>query len=261
LSALVVSTLVLARAHLVRIVQSRRALLTLLLAFLPTLVAVLVTRFVHNARPAELAVNFGWILVVQLVVPLAALICGSSVVAEEIEDRTITFLFTRPIPRASILLGRLAATLVFVSVLMALATAALLWACSGARGTGPAIGAGISQPLIVAAVVGVMVYTTLFAAAGIFFKHPMIVGLAYAFALEGFLANLPGKNQALTIQYYLRSIIASGRDPSWLEVEGVATSNFDSASGAFTTLACIVAAAIVLGVWRLSRREYELSGT
>jgi ABC-type transport system involved in multi-copper enzyme maturation permease subunit len=40
------------------------------------------------------------VLLVQGTVPLLALILGASVVAEEIEDRTLTYLFTRPVPRA-----------------------------------------------------------------------------------------------------------------------------------------------------------------
>ena len=64
---------------------------------------------VSLAWPVILA-EIGWVLMVQGTVPLVALILGSAVVAEEIEDRTITYLFTRPIPRAAVLLGRWLAT-------------------------------------------------------------------------------------------------------------------------------------------------------
>ena len=37
-----------------------------------------------------------------------------------------------------------------------------------------------------------------------------IIGLGYVFAIEGFLSNLPGKMQVLTIQYYLRAVDDQG---------------------------------------------------
>jgi hypothetical protein len=50
----------------------------------------------------------------------------------------------------------------------------------------------------------------------------MILGLAYAFAIEGLLANLPGSTQALSVQYYLRSLLANMEDPAWNSIFGKA---------------------------------------
>ena len=43
--------------------------------------------------------------------PLAALFYATSLVADEVEGRTLTYLLTRPITRASILAGKFAAYL------------------------------------------------------------------------------------------------------------------------------------------------------
>ena len=77
--------------------------------------------------------------------------------------------------------------------------------------------------------------------------------------IEGFLADLPGKNQALTIQYYLRSWIAAYGSEAWSRVEGFAGATFDSPEGAITTLVMIWIAALVLGSWQVSRREFVLT--
>ena len=67
---------------------------------------------------------------------------------------------------------------------------------------------GMAASMRNAALLAALVYSALFSAAGAFLKHPMIVGIGYTFAVEGFLALLPGKNQTLTIQYYLKSWLA-----------------------------------------------------
>ncbi len=66
---------------------------------------------------------------------------------------------------------------------------------SRSHAPGPPLDPGITLPLLAAALLGGAVYSAIFAAAGVFFRHPMITGLGYAFAVEGFLANLPGRNQ------------------------------------------------------------------
>jgi hypothetical protein len=106
---------------------------------------------------------------------------------------------------------------------------------------------------------GGLVYSGLFAALGAFFRHPMLVGIGYAFAVEGFLANLPGKNQSLTVQFYLRSLIADGGSHAWHRLEGFTAIAFQSGQRAQVVLAIVLIAALALGAWRISTREFELT--
>lgn len=253
------ASLLIARVHLVRSLTSWRTIACLALALVPALAAFVVTGLSTRAGPAPLATNLGWMMLLQIVVPLSALIAGSAVIAEEVEDRTITFLFTRPIPRVSLLFGRYFATAVVLASVLALATFLLLVACARAQGKGALIDAGIRTPLFAAVVWGTVVYSALFASLGAFFKHPMLVGIGYAFAIEGFLANLPGKNQALTVQYYLRSLIAENGSPEWSKVEGFASTAFQTAARSHTILTAMLVVALALGAWRLARRQFELT--
>src|SRR6185295_19318757 len=102
------------RTHLARVAWSRRSLLCCAMAVLPVLCAGLIARFAHDISPGEMATNIGFIVQLQVLVPVLALVAGSAAVAEEVEDRTITFLFSRPIPRAALLLGRWGAILVYL---------------------------------------------------------------------------------------------------------------------------------------------------
>ena len=259
MNGLVRSTLLIFSTHLVRTLRTRRAAICGALAWMPAALAFGLAHFRTRMTPGGLATNLGWLLLLQIVVPLLALIAGSAVVAEEVEDRTITYFFSRPIPRASVLLGRWLATVVFLDLLLGTSTACFLWACSRAEGEGAPLASDIVLPLFTAVCAGGAVYSGLFTAAGVFFKHPMIVGLGYTFAIEGFLSNLPGKTQTLTIQYHLRSWIAAGGSSSWREVEGLANSHFESAADASLTLALVLFSALAIGSWQITRREFVLT--
>lgn len=247
------------RTHLARLAWSRRTLVCALLALLAPLVAFLIAFAGRKTGAAGIAVHVGFLLQLQVIVPVLALVAGSAAVAEEVEDRTITFLFSRPVPRASVLLGRWSAILVFLTALLAVSTWLLLAAADRAHVQGPPIDAGIRTPLFAAVLAGGAVYSALFAVLGVFVRSPVIVGLGYAFAIEGFLANMPAGTQALTIQFYLRSMIAAYGSTEWNAVEGFASTNFDPLGRAVTTLVVVTVAALALGAWRITRREFVLS--
>ena len=47
-----------------------------------------------------------WLLYIRFIVPVLGVFYGTALVADEVEDKTITYLFTRPIPRSAVLLGK-----------------------------------------------------------------------------------------------------------------------------------------------------------
>jgi ABC-type transport system involved in multi-copper enzyme maturation permease subunit len=261
--SLLSTTWLMFRTHLARILFTRRIGLCVLGALVPAAIAWLA---IHTARrhvpdPVEVVLFPGWHLGLQVLVPLVALIAGSAVVSEEIDDRTITYLITRPIPRAAILLGRWLATAVIQSAILAGGIWLLAWSATrGAEGGMDVLGEGVVGPLLAMAVLGGLTYSALFAAAGTFLKHPMIVGLGYTFAIEGFLANLPGRSQGLTIQYYLRSYVVGAGSELWSKVtEELPSAVFDPAGESLVTLLVITVLSLAVGSWVLSRRQYLLT--
>lgn len=251
-------------AHLRRTFLSKRALIAAGLACLPVGVSLLVatvSRF-EGPPPFEAMLHMGWFLQIPIVV-LIALIVGSAVVAEEIEDRTITYLFTRPIPRASIVVGRYLAALVLVLVVLGIDSFLVQHILSGLRGPkGETIElpAGFGARLCGSLLMGGAVYTAAFAALGALVKRPVLVGLAYAFVVEALLGNLPGQNQKLTIVYYLKSLLLAG-DPELLGHFRQTLAPFELATTfeAVRMLLLILLGALAIGAWRLARREYVLA--
>ncbi len=261
MKALLSATWLLFVTHLPRLLRSRRTLLVLIVALIPAAIAWIVTSVAlkRSPSPGAVATMGGWILLMQVVVPLTALVMGSAAVAEEVEDRTLTYLFTRPMPRAALLLGRWAAIAVVLTVILALATWLFLVAAGRARGEGPQLDAGVRWPLATAVLMGGLAYSAAAAALGAFVRYPIVIGLGYAFAVEGFLANLPGKNQMLTLQHHLRSWIMAQGSETWSRFEKFTTAGTVDARTAAFVLVGVVVVALAVGSWRLSRREFLLS--
>ncbi len=252
------TTFLLFTTHVGRVFFSRRAIVCIALALLPALIAAAVAHFSRRIDQVQIAVHLGGLLLLQIIVPILALIAGSAVVAEEVEDRTITYLFSRPIPRASLLFGRWWATLLFLGTILFVGTWLFVLAASTSKVAGAQLDSSITRALFEAVLLGAAVYSSLFAVAGIVFKSPILVGLGYTFAIEGFLANLPGGNQSLTIQYYLRCwLLDRGGDP-W-KIEGLALDKPEAVANVLTTLACILIVTLGFGAWRITRREFVLT--
>ena len=111
------ATIILCQFHFWRLCFSKRLFACLAVSALPVAAAFLIKTISPYVGPPP-TIELAWFLIVQFVVPVLALILGSAVVAEEVEDRTIIFLFTRPSPRMTILLGRWLASLAILGVLL-----------------------------------------------------------------------------------------------------------------------------------------------
>ena len=92
-------------------VFSRRSLLMALLVAAPVLFAILyrvlaASQGAPPLSPSDLYALMVAIYWIRNVLPLAALFYATSLVADEVEGRTLTYLLTRPITRASIRPGK-----------------------------------------------------------------------------------------------------------------------------------------------------------
>ena len=47
-----------------------------------------------------------WVFYLRFTVPVLGVFYGTSLIADEVEDKTITYLFTRPIPKGAVLVGK-----------------------------------------------------------------------------------------------------------------------------------------------------------
>lgn len=254
------ATALLMSLHMRALVRSRRMLVCIVLASLPPLFAFIALHFgPDEIPPDELIAVVAFFMSLQVVAPLVSLVVGSAVVNEEVENRTITYPFTRPIPRSAFFIGRWFATALVVAALLG-ASAALVGLAAG--GTGEPLPEGLVLRLVGASIAGACVYPLLFAVLGVFLRRPMIVGLGYTFLFEGILANVPGGNQSLSIQYYLRSICLDPSLEVWQETGPFIALGLQSLStplAAVHVLSIVLVTFLTVGAVAISRRQYVLS--
>src|SRR6185436_4899945 len=96
---------------------SRRTIFMAVILAAPVILA-LVARIVQASGITPLRVNgarvggagiFGmmiWVLYLRFVVPVLGIFYGTSLIADEVEDKTVTYLFCRPISRTAVFLGK-----------------------------------------------------------------------------------------------------------------------------------------------------------
>src|SRR5437762_2795538 len=109
-----------------------------LLAALVRVIAVLAPSSTFRVNGASIggATIFGimvWLLYVRFIVPVLGVFYGTALIADEVDDKTITYLFTRPIPRAAVLFGKYFAYLA-CTVLLVLPSVVLIYLLLGPIG-------------------------------------------------------------------------------------------------------------------------------
>jgi len=250
------ATLLLFRTHFRRLFFSKRTAFCALIALAPTGLSCVVLGFDEGPPPLDVIVFPTWMLMFQIVVPLTSLIMGSAVISEEIDDRTITYLFTRPFPRAALLLGRWLATALVLAVV--LGVGAVLHTVTVELLADIDVPTEMTRPIVEASILGGAAYSALFASLGTFLKRPMIVGLGYAFVIEGILANMPGKNQGLALVHHLRSFVADYSE-HWAQVRQGPFQELGTAHDAVVTLVSVIAVALIVGSLVVTRRQYVVT--
>jgi ABC-2 type transport system permease protein len=239
---------------------SRRSLLMALLLGLPVLFGILYRAIPIAHIPPRLTGFdlYGYIVAlyyVRNVLPLAALFYATSLIADEVEGKTITYLLTRPIRRGSILAGKFAAylaTTLSLTLPAAVITFFLLATARGWHGVGARVD-DLFRDLGTMAL-ALLVYGALFTLLGVLLRRPVIPGLLFLFAWE-LLALAPGYMPRLTVSAYLRSLITH-RPPE----EGFAEM-FGQVLPALLCLEALGGMVVVFlgaALWIFSSREYVL---
>jgi ABC-type transport system involved in multi-copper enzyme maturation permease subunit len=178
--------------------------------------------------------------------------------ADEVDDKTITYLFTRPVPRAAILLGKYFAYLACVVLLLLPAVVIIYFLIVPVGGS-----IGQSFPLLVADLgmlaVGVAAYGAVFALVGAWLKRPLIVGLVFAFGWEQTVLLIPGYLKRLTVAYYLQALV-----PHAMPQDSAVSSlmlmfqELPSVAVSLVSLSAIVLVALWLAGRAVENREYVL---
>jgi ABC-type transport system involved in multi-copper enzyme maturation permease subunit len=149
--------------------------------------------------------------VIHFLVVFVTLFYGTALISEEVEGKTITYLFMRPIPKPVIMIGKYLA-LVWIAAVLILPTifASYTILYLGGDMTAFLDDGGILAKDLGIVLLAVMAYGGFFALLGAWLKHPILVGMMYGFGWEAIISYLPGFTRKLTITHYIQSISPHG---------------------------------------------------
>jgi ABC-type transport system involved in multi-copper enzyme maturation permease subunit len=147
-----------------------------------------------------------WGFFIRFSVPVLAVFYGTSLIADEVEDKTITYLFSRPVPRGAVLLGKYLAYLV-CTVCVMLPAIVIVWLAVVPLNS--SLGANFPNLVTDLGLIalGLAVYGAFFALLGAWLKRPLLVGLIYVFGWETFVMVLPGYLKHFSVAYYLQGLV------------------------------------------------------
>ncbi len=202
---------------------------------------------------------FIWLLYLRFIVPVLGIFYGVSLIADEVEDKTITFLFTRPIQRGAVVIGKYLAYLA-ATVLVVLPSVMLLYFLVVPMGGGSLAAAfpALAKDLVLLGI-GLAAYGSLFAWVGAQFKYPLVTGLVFAFGWEQGIMLVPGYLKRLSIAYYLQALVPHAMpNDSALSLLRVVVRDALSAPMSLFWLGVIWAGFLFLAARAVARREYVL---
>jgi ABC-2 type transport system permease protein len=215
----------------------RRTILLVLLAGLPVLISLLIRA--SGGRPdADRVLDT---LVVRLVMPLTALILGTSAIGAEIDDGTAVYLMVKPIARWRIALAKMlvAAGLTAVLVVPSVVLTALLLG-RGADAMTSVVG------FAVACLVGGSAYAAAFMALSVYTSRAFLLGLAYVLIWEGVLAGLLEGTRFMSVRQATLGLA---------DALGVNIAKPLAPTVSVLVVAVVIVGGFLLASWKLARFE------
>ncbi len=199
-----------------------------------------------------------WIFYLRFTVPVLGVFYGTALIADEIEDKTITYLFTRPVARGAVLLGKYLAYLA-CTVLVVLPSVVLVYLLVvPIRGS---LGAAFPDLLADLGLLGLglAVYGAVFAFVGARVKRPLLVGLVFALGWEPAALLFPGYLRKFTVAHYLQALVphAMPQDSAVSFLQAI-FHDHPSPLASVLYLLAIGCVFLALGVRAIENREYVL---
>jgi ABC-2 type transport system permease protein len=246
---------------------SRRTIFMGLVVGLPVLVSAIVRVLFEMGAPMRINNQGGgptifglmiWAFFVRFSVPVLGVFYGTSLIADEVDDKTITYLFSRPIPRSAVVFGKYLAYLICTEFVV-LPSVALVWLLIVP--IGGSLGANfidlVKDLALLAA--GLATYGALFAFIGAALKRPLVFGLLFVFGWETFAMALPGYLKHFTVAYYIQGLVpqAMPSDTALSLIQSIFRES-PTLPESIITITIVIAATLFLAGRITTNREYVL---
>jgi ABC-type transport system involved in multi-copper enzyme maturation permease subunit len=199
-----------------------------------------------------------WVFYLRFTVPVLGVFYGTSLIADEVEDKTITYLFTRPIPKGAVLVGKFLAYLACTVFVVLPSVVIVYLSIVPLRGSLGGSFIDLLKDLALLAI-GLAVYGAVFAFIGARFKRPLLVGLIFIFGWEQAALAFPGYLKKFTVAYYLQAMVphAMPNDGVISLIQGIFRES-PSLAQSLIWLAVILAVFLWAAAVSVERKEYVL---
>lgn len=233
--------------------RPKRVLPWLFLAIICLALAAVWSKINPSATPTDKYAIVSSMLVFRLLA-LASAIFTTAIVSQEVEQRTIVYLLTRPVPRWRLLLTRYVASVIIVSLIGVFASVVTsIGAYGGGFASNPLLGKDI-----LALTIGALAYGALFLFVSLLFNRALIICALFAFGWESSIPSLPGDMYRVSIYSYLQAIAehpGSNLPNAMSRMSGV-TASAITPSQAYLLLGIMVVALLAVSAWWFTHFEY-----
>jgi len=240
----------LVRLALRQCLARRRWMILVILAALPVVLAFGVRVSTGADDPVRLVTQVLSTLIVTGVVPVVGLLLANAALGSEVDDGTLVYLLTKPLPRWQIVTSKL-----FTAALLAVAVTAGTTLVSSLIALGGSDPSHLAAGFATGVAVGAVLYTAVFLALSLITRRGMLVGLIYLIVWEGAFSGFFAGTRTFSIRQYILSIAdaITTVDPD----EFTALLPFGTA---WPMAIAVALGALLLSVSRLRRFELDKTG-
>ena len=233
-----------------------KLLLILFLAALPIALSGLLSATLGEDEPSskEFVNTLLDALLVAGILPIITLVLATAAFGNELEDRTLSFLVLKPLPRSLIVLPKLLASIIVGSPFLIASGVAATLIGGSSVGVALLVLDGNAQAALavgVALFAGIVTYASIFTWAGLVTTRALAYGLVYIFLWEGLISTFFEGVRYLSVRGYILAIL-HGLDDKSFEPLGDRVIEFPAALVGATI---VTAAFFLLTVRRLRRMD------
>jgi ABC-2 type transport system permease protein len=243
------------KTTLLEFLRPKRILIWVLISLLLAGASFLYMHFDSSAMQSETYGRVSDYFVYRLI-PLVAAVYSIAVVSQEVSQRTIVYLVTRPIPRWILYLARVAASVTATAIVSIIAIFAV---SSAINGINHVFTPGVAGDLI-GVTIGACAYVSFFTLLSLWINKAMVAILLYAFGLETMAANMPGDMGLLSIKNYLTIIadkppLNTGNKLTDIVASQSALAEMSKGT-ALPIMVIVTVVCLTVGAWWFSKYEY-----
>jgi len=243
--------------------KAKRTKIFFLLSFVPVLI-LLIAKLIEIINPdtagtAENVFTKAMLMVYfQLLIPVLALLYGAMVINEEVDNKTLVFLTTSPVPKASVILGKYAAYVLLANIIMN-AGLVLCFLIINIDHLGSMSNVDNFFKFLGVGILASITYMALFTLLGTLMKKSIMMGIFFIFGWENVVQYFPGLTQKFTVVHWVKSLLPSVSESGDFLRFLVSQLEPSSAGQSLTVLIILVIGSLVAASYIFQHKEYILS--